>query len=96
MTTRQPRYSAEETARRGDEIYERDIRRALVQKRRRGFNGTVRVLPPSSSASKKEQLVMQLDIAPGFGHHRAHARQVVAEFRVEQIFHGQHRAVPGM
>lgn len=26
MTTRQPRYSAEETARRGDEIYERDIR----------------------------------------------------------------------
>ena len=26
MTTRQPRYSAEETARRGDAIYERDIR----------------------------------------------------------------------
>lgn len=26
MPTRQPRYSAEETARRGDEIYERDIR----------------------------------------------------------------------
>lgn len=26
MTTRQSRYSAEETARRGDEIYERDIR----------------------------------------------------------------------
>lgn len=26
MTNRQPRYSAEETARRGDEIYERDIR----------------------------------------------------------------------
>lgn len=26
MTTREPRYSAEETARRGDAIYERDIR----------------------------------------------------------------------
>ena len=26
MTTRQPRYSAEETARRGDEMYERHIR----------------------------------------------------------------------
>ena len=26
MPTRQPRYSAQETARRGDEIYERDIR----------------------------------------------------------------------
>lgn len=35
MTTRQPRYSAEETARRGDEIYERDIR-AQVEVTNRG------------------------------------------------------------
>ena len=31
MTTRQPRYSAEETARRGDAIYERDIRTKVEQ-----------------------------------------------------------------
>jgi hypothetical protein len=35
MTTRQPRYSAEETARRGDAIYERDIR-AQVEVAHRG------------------------------------------------------------
>ena len=35
MTTRQPRYSAEETARRGDAIYERDIR-AQVEPTHRG------------------------------------------------------------
>jgi hypothetical protein len=35
MTTRQPRYSAEETARRGDTIYERDIR-AQVEPTDRG------------------------------------------------------------
>ena len=35
MTTRQPRYSAEETARRGDAIYERDIR-AQVEPTSRG------------------------------------------------------------
>src|SRR4029434_806474 len=35
MTTRQPRYSAEETARRGDAIYERDIR-ARVETTHRG------------------------------------------------------------
>jgi hypothetical protein len=35
MTTYQPRYSAEETARRGDAIYERDIR-AQVERRHRG------------------------------------------------------------
>lgn len=34
-TQHTPRYSAEETARRGDEIYERDIR-ALVEKDNRG------------------------------------------------------------
>ncbi len=31
MPPRQPRYSAEETARRGDEIYERDIRAQVEQ-----------------------------------------------------------------
>ena len=35
MPTRQPRYSAEETARRGDAIYERDIR-AHVETTQRG------------------------------------------------------------
>ena len=35
MTTRQPRYSAEETTRRGDAIYERDIR-AQVEPTYRG------------------------------------------------------------
>ena len=35
MPTRQPRYSAEETARRGDAIYERDIR-AQVEMTHRG------------------------------------------------------------
>jgi hypothetical protein len=35
MFTRQPRYSAEETARRGDAIYERDIR-AQVEATHRG------------------------------------------------------------
>src|SRR5215831_8108335 len=35
MPTRQPRYSAEETARRGDAIYERDIR-AQVEPTQRG------------------------------------------------------------
>ena len=35
MPTRQPRYSAEETAQRGDAIYERDIR-AKVEKTHRG------------------------------------------------------------
>jgi 23S rRNA maturation mini-RNase III len=35
MPTRQPRYSAEETARRGDAIYERDIR-SHVEKTHRG------------------------------------------------------------
>jgi len=35
MTTRQPHYSAEETARRGDAIYERDIR-AQVEPTHRG------------------------------------------------------------
>ncbi len=35
MTSRQPRYSAEETAQRGDEIYERDIR-ARVESTHRG------------------------------------------------------------
>ena len=35
MRTRQPRYSAEETARRGDAIYERDIR-AQVEPTHRG------------------------------------------------------------
>src|SRR4029434_9538053 len=35
MTTRQPRYSAEETARRGDAIYDRDIR-AQVEPAHRG------------------------------------------------------------
>jgi hypothetical protein len=31
MPTQQPRYSAEETAQRGDEIYERDIRAQLEE-----------------------------------------------------------------
>jgi len=35
MTAEQPRYSAEETARRGDDIYEREIR-ALVEATNRG------------------------------------------------------------
>jgi len=34
MPTRQPRYSAEETARRGDAIYERDIRPHLEETHR--------------------------------------------------------------
>jgi hypothetical protein len=35
MTARQPRYSAEETARRGDEIYERNIRAQVETTHRR-------------------------------------------------------------
>jgi hypothetical protein len=39
MPTRQPRYSAEETARRGDAIYERDIRSHVEKTHRALLDG---------------------------------------------------------